>query len=387
MNTLIIFGEDWGKHPSSTQHIAKHIRGADKIVWINSVGMRAPKLSYKDAKRVIEKVLMMANATLFAPKRRLEDKRGTNCGLASQAKIHIINPVTLPWHNWGYANTFNKKQIENAIGPRCKNEKRTYWLSLPTAMSMIEPDEADALIYYCCDDFYALDGVDPAMTGRWEPQLVSRATMIFASSQALLDRMPSHKSHLLEHGVDFELFAKEVPKHHLLNTSRRVVGFYGSISNWLDYDLLFQLAKALDHCDFMFVGHALVDVSRLASLPNVYLVPAVAHHELPRFAQHWDVLLMPFVNNAQIQACNPLKLKEYLAAGRPIVSTDFPAVRPLGDLVSIAKGSAEYIELVANAVDLSDYLRNVLRTKQRQCVAKHDWSNKGAVVNYLLGFH
>ncbi|GEA10944.1 glycosyltransferase [Alteromonas sp. KUL49] len=380
MNKLVIFGEDWGSHPSSTQHLAKHLLQAHEIVWVNSVGMRAPSFSFKDVQRILQKAVMM-----FSKSSKSTESTASQCvNTDLNGKLRVINPFTLPWHNNLMVNKFNQRQINRAIGPAMPNEKRTYWLSLPTAMSMIDPTPQDTLVYYCCDDFHALDGVDQRMTAKWEPELIARADVILASSEKLLKKMPTEKSHLLEHGVDYSLFANRVTPHPILNTQRPIIGFYGSISSWVDTDLLYRLATEHPEYDIMLVGKVKTDVTSLVSLPNVVFVDAVNHAELPQFSQHWDVLVMPFKDNEQIRACNPLKLREYLAAGRPVVSTYFPAVDTYSHLVHIAQDATSFVTCVKNAVAFSDEQCKVLRHRQQESVAHHDWAQRALLANKLI---
>lgn len=376
MNKLIIFAEDWAAHPSSTQHLAKYLQYDNEIIWVNSVGMRAPAWSLKDMTRLLRKALMMGKSLITQPVAAAAPPR--------RDKLTVINPVCLPWHNIGWVNSINRWLINRALGKRQANERRTYWLTLPTAQSLLPLEHGDNLVYYCCDDFYALDGVDAQMIAKWEPKLIDKADLILATSKSLLQKFPKGKALLLEHGVDYQLFSQPVSRHPQLHGQRPMIGFYGSISAWLDVDLLTQLAERNPQWDLMLVGQIKTDVSKLQPLANVHFVNAVPHEHLPQFSQHWDVLLMPFKHNQQIEACNPLKLREYLAAGRPVVSTNFPAAQEYKDVVSIATTTDEFIAKVSAAVLLSDYLRTVLQGQQRDKVADQDWSNKAKQVSRWL---
>lgn len=373
MNRLIIFGEDWGQHPSSTQHLAKHLSTYEHITWVNSVGMRAPSINARDLKRVAQKL------TSFATKTRVISQPTTKV-----AAFEVLNPVVLPWHNNALVNRFNQRQIASLLGPRKAGERRVYWLSLPTAVSMIEIQPQDRVVYYCGDDFYALDGVDASMIKRWEPQLIKRADLILTASEPLLAKMPSEKSQLLEHGVDYALFSTKTQPHPRLNPTRPTVGFYGSISEWVNVDMLAKLATQRPEYDIMLVGEIKTDVAKLRAFNNVIFVDAVEHHQLPSFSQHWHALLMPFMLNAQIQACNPLKLREYLAAGQPIVSTYFPAVEQYSDLVNVIDSQQAFVDAVTNAVEQSEFLRDYTTRKQQERVVIHDWSQRAQCVRFHI---
>ncbi|WP_026374784.1 glycosyltransferase family protein [Aestuariibacter salexigens] len=368
MNRMIVFGEDWGRHPSSTQHLAKYLSQSKDITWVNSVGMRAPGLNRRDMKRVVDKAY-----TLIKPS-------GSNTDGHADINFNVINPAVLPWHNVAAVNAYNTRKVMRAIGPRKSGEKRIYWLSLPTAISMIEIEPEDRVIYYCGDDFMALDGVDRQMIAKWEPKLIARANIIFAASERLVKKMPADKTVLLEHGVDYSLFSTDCAPHPTIKRDRPTVGFYGSISEWVDVGLLTELAQKRREYDIMLVGAVKTDISSLRVLPNVHVISAVEHHQLPSFSQHWQALLIPFKHNQQIAACNPLKLREYLAAGQPIVSTSFPALEKYRDLVSIADDAHGFISAIDNAILHSESLRDQIKRNQRQRVAKHDWSQRACTV-------
>ena len=98
--------------------------------------------------------------------------------------------------------------------------------------------------------------------------------------------------------------------------------------------------------DFVLIGNIHVDVSRLEGCDNIHFLGPKPHEKLPAYIQHWDVSLLPFKRTPQIEACNPLKLKEYMAAGTAIVSTDFPAVNMFGDIISIADTADSFVRAI-----------------------------------------
>jgi len=102
--------------------------------------------------------------------------------------------------------------------------------------------------------------------------------------------------------------------------------------------------KKMPDWHFVFIGKPAIDISKLTDFYNVHMLGERAHHQLPSYSQHWTVSLLPFIDNAQIRSCNPLKLSEYLAAGRPIISTKFPAITPFRGLIQIANNSEDMVE-------------------------------------------
>ena len=118
-----------------------------------------------------------------------------------------------------------------------------------------------------------------------------------------------------------------------------------------------------------------MDMGDLPALPNVRLLGPRPHGELPRFSQHWGVSLLPFRDTAQIRACNPLKLREYLAAGSPIVSTLFPAMGAYADCLTVCENPPDLALAIERAQ--ADAARNGIR---RARVAAESWDARARAV-------
>jgi len=365
---FIVFGEDWAAHPSSTQHLIKEISQEHEVSWVNSVGMRTPKFSIKDMKRIFNKFI-----SLFSMRKKSE----------SSNEFTVYNAKILPWHQFSWVNKFNQYQIIKTISLLSSDNDESpiiYWISVPTAISMINVRTQDKVIYYCGDDFSGLDGVDYKLVSPFEKQLINIADIIYVVSDALKQKMPKNKTFLLRHGVDFNLFNTPANIDESLQKYRPTLGFYGSISNWLDLDLLKQLAVARPEYDLLLIGKSKVDLSELLALNNVSHIAAIKHNQLPNFSQHWQVALLPFVDNAQIRSCDPLKLKEYLAAGAPIVATNFPAVDKYKETILIANDVQGFIQRVDWAVNLSVSSGLIWRQNSSEQVKQDSWQQKAHYV-------
>ena len=366
---LIVFGEDWGKLPSSTQHLIKHIATERKVIWVNSIGLRKPKVTWHDLLRLTEKVFARWQATPDHPSSCVPEN------------MTVINPVTVPVPKWTLTRKlcqiFLKKQIV-PVTKRLQLQSPILWLSLPTAVDMVGHLNEEKVVYYCGDDFAGLAGVDHDIVSKREDELLHKADVIFVSSQALAEKLSSPKTFLIPHGVDFQLFAKPKMASELLPRGKPIAGFYGSISAWLDLSLLCEVIAVMPHWHFVFVGKVVVDVSRLTQFSNVFFYPEVPHHELPTFSQHWNVSILPFVDNAQIRACNPLKLREYLATGTPIISSDFPALAPYRHVINVIRTPQEMCEA------LNSVLLKARTTVQQRLVECEDWAVKAQQVMDIL---
>ena len=375
---FIVFGEDWQSHPSSTQHLFKQLAKQHQVIWINSIGMRKPTFRLIDVKRVFNKL-----KSLFLSKRSSPNAKTTDHSLNLDLTAHTL--AVLPWHDNLIVRLYNK-WIFNKKG-LIGDEPIVYWLSVPTAISLISPREQDKVIYYCGDDFSALAGVDHKMVAPFESELIKKADTIYVVSERLANKMPKSKVKMLSHGVDLALFTTQTAKaRELEQISKPIIGFYGSLNAWLDKALLLTLAKERPEYQLVLIGHLIEDFSELLKLDNVTHIKAVEHHRLASFSQHWQVSILPFVDNEQIRSCDPLKLKEYIATGTPIVTTRFAAVNPYRETILIADTHQGFIDRIDYAVSLSKSQNLNWRTNQSQQANNHSWQAKATLVCKQLRF-
>ncbi|MFY8285065.1 glycosyltransferase [Pseudoalteromonas sp. SSMSWG5] len=375
---FIVFGEDWQSHPSSTQHLFKQLAKQHQVIWINSIGMRKPTFRLIDLKRVFNKL-----KSLFLSKRSSPNAKTTDHSLNLDLTAHTL--AVLPWHDNLIVRLYNK-WIFNKKG-LIGDEPIVYWLSVPTAISLISPREQDKVIYYCGDDFSALAGVDHKMVAPFERELIKKADSIYVVSERLANKMPKSKVKMLSHGVDLALFTTQTAKaRELEQISKPIIGFYGSLNAWLDKALLLTIAKERPEYQLVLIGHLIEDFSELLKLDNVTHIKAVEHHRLASFSQHWQVSILPFVDNEQIRSCDPLKLKEYIATGTPIVTTRFAAVNPYRETILIADTHQGFIDRIDYAVSLSKSQNLNWRTNQSQQANNHSWQAKATLVCKQLRF-
>ena len=377
MHDLIVFGEDYGSLPSSTQHLINGLADERKVIWINSIGLRQPKLSLKDARRAFNKCFTRRNTELEqAYSQTNNGENGTN--------ITQVNLLTIPAPSSAMARKVARELMLRQLMPvleKAELNQPILWSSLPTAADLCGYLNEHAVVYYCGDDFSALAGVDHVTVSKHEEKMADKANLILTASDTLTEKFPSHKTRLLTHGVDQKLFstpaaiAPELAKLKQAN-QRPVAGFYGSISEWLDYPLLEEVTEALPEWDFVFIGPLATSNNPLPQRDNVHYLGPKAHNELPGFSQHWDVSMLPFRQNQQIAACSPLKLAEYVVAGRPIVTTPFPALGGYQTYVHCADNAGTFIQSLMTARNDSAIPAHALQHQS--------WDEKSRFLSWLM---
>ncbi len=378
----IVFGEDWGSHPSSTQHLFKRIAAEDEVIWINSLGLRSPKLNRHDFARAYRKgkAMLTSGAAIAKPVQQQN--------AAGQIEpSHLIDPKVIPFFGSQLVRQFNRYQLKKQICSLINDDQPTVlWISLPSAADLIGHCGEDFSIYYCGDDFASLAGVDHAVISRMEAQLAERCDLILTASTRLAEKFPMGKTRALEHGVDFDLFSQPTEKPEEFPMGK-TMGFYGQLADWVDIQLLKQISQRFPDWTLMLIGAVHTETQDLLQQPNVIWLDAIPHQQLAAYCQHWDIALLPFRECEQITHCNPLKLKEYLATGTEIVSLRFPAAERYQHLVHLADNAGHFIQLldqVVSAESLQPQQAASASEQRQQAVEPESWEHKTRVIRQLI---
>ncbi len=228
---------------------------------------------------------------------------------------------------------------------------------LPSAAPVVPRLPASLRVYYCVDEFSAFDGAGEAIR-TLEEALVDDSDLVVCTTEELArDKALRHSNvALVRHGVDVDHFAKAASPSTPIDVRvrglpRPVVAFMGLVADWVDQELLVAVARRFPQGTLLVIGRADVDTTLLAREPNVVMLGRRPYAELPGLLAGVDVGLCAFRENALTRAANPLKVREYLAAGLPVVSTPIPEVARLGiDACRVARGRDAFIAAVEEAL-------------------------------------
>jgi len=329
---FLVFGEDYNRHPSSTQHLINEIKKKYKVQWVNSIGMRKPKINKTDMFRIFEK--------LTDRKIRIYPEEDLN-----YSNIEIIKPLVYPLAENPLLIKLNQFIMKKTIHKK-KALKRIVWLTLPSAIDYLEVSDGDFIVYYCCDDFTALPGVDHKIVEKKEKELIEKSNLIFTTSKKLYKKFKSEKTIMLPHGVHdcfFNVNQKEIQKDNIR------LGFYGGIDTRLNYKLIEDLLFRNKKLKLEMIGHVDENIDKkFLENPRIKFHGALQHNELVKKIEEWDILLLPFLHNDYATHCNPLKLREYLATGKPVISTDIPAVHEYEGFLEIQEDCESWLRGINN---------------------------------------
>ena len=241
---------------------------------------------------------------------------------------------------------------------KARFESPIQWFYSPMAAPyFLDGIDAAATIYDCMDELAQFRFAPPSLRER-EQMLISRADLVFTGGYQLFQSKSRYHSnvHFYGCGVDAEHFSKarlaetEVPAE-VERLPRPVFGYFGVIDERLDYALLAQIAHEMPDASIVMVGpFAKVEQQSLPHLPNIHWLGQRAYTELPALVKSFDVCLMPFALNEATQYINPTKTLEYMAAGKPVVSTAVPDVlHHFTPIVDVAQTATQFIAAIQSA--------------------------------------
>jgi len=230
--------------------------------------------------------------------------------------------------------------------------KYIFWYYTPMALKF-SMDFKPVLVIYDCMDELAAFKFAPAELTELEKELFKRADLVFTGGYSLYEHKKQlhHNIYPLPSSIDKEHFALAKKPMADRDDQRGIphprFGFFGVIDERFDIDLIYQVAVQKPDWNFIFLGPIVkIDVESLPQRPNVYYLGSKTYDELPFYLAGWDIAIIPFVRNQFTQFISPTKTPEYLAAGKPVISTSIrDVVDPyaINGLVKVADTPAEFI--------------------------------------------
>ncbi len=345
---LLVFSDDWGRHPSSCQHLIGRLLDRYEVLWVNTIGTRVPRLDGITIRRGVEKLIS------WVWKGRTSTSRGTN------PNIRVLNPAMLPSFRSPFCRRWNKRLLWSQLGKAIREanrngRRRVIGIStLPYSADLIGCLPVDKWIYYCVDDWSQWPGMDAQPLAALEKELLNKADSVIVVSEALKERIlaiSQRQSTLLTHGFDKRFLltdsadksADEEWASLLGKYPGRKIVYWGLADERLDGPIMVSLANAFPEDSFVFVGPKAQPPEIINQQTNIFWYGTVSFEQLPAVAREADVLLMPYNDSPVTRQIQPLKMLEYLATGKPVIARDLPAMQNWRDCMDTARTADEFI--------------------------------------------
>jgi glycosyltransferase involved in cell wall biosynthesis len=311
-NILCFAGEDWWyHHPHSKNHILKRLARENRVLFVNSISLGLPALSNPD---FFLKIRRKLKSSLRWLKRVPEG-------------LHVMTPFALPLYSSPRARALNARlvawQIRAALR-LCGMCDPVVWVAIPSAVDVVEQLRPKLVLYQVSDKYDSNE--DSALAReiirQFDRRLTNMAAVVMYSGRKLYEESEVASRIFLEQAVDFEHFATEAPEAtpEVADLPAPVLGYLGGMDYVMDVPLIAEVARRRPDWHWLLVGWRsnLVRVSA----PNVHFAGPKPYAELPRYIKKFDVCVLPWKQaHSFIEYGSAIKMREYLATGKPVVSS------------------------------------------------------------------
>ncbi len=373
---------DWWYHNRGHSSVRMATRIAKRIptVWINSIGMRIP----------------VPGKTEIAWSRYWRKINSLTKGLRrdSESGMYIYSPLFVPIYSPFFLK-FNGWLLSLQVKILCwrlKIKHPSAIVSMPTFTPTVERRKWRKLVFERCDDFTTLPEANKDQIWALEKRLLEISDAAVYVHEGLMKREIGlvKESVLVGHGVDYDQFVAARPikgarvpiPESMRDLPKPIIGFYGGLDEFrMDGELMIKIARHIHPGTLLLIGPKQMDLSRVLAEKNVKHINQLSPKDLATHAAHFDVGIIPFIQNEFNRMCNPIKLKEYLALGYPTVVMKLPAFQPYQSMIYTANSYDEFLAQIDKALKEND---SSIIEKRRAAVAGSSWDKVAERVAKLL---
>jgi len=346
MDIILLSTADWD-NPfwTNKQHTAKVLGEMGfHVFYIDSLGLRAPSLKKKDFNRIINKIKKI----FLAPK--LKSKN-----------VWVWSPILIPWQKFNLVRKINRKVLNFLLRFWLRQRKinlEVLWTYNPLSLELLDTEKFDVLVYHCVDDIKAQPGMPIDIIAKAEQELTTLADIVFVTSVHLYETrvLWNKNTFYYPNVVDYDHFSKalkfyELPKD-IADIPHPRIGFIGALSGYkVDFHLIRYISDSRPDWEIVLIGEIgegdpLTDPELISGRPNIHLIGPKLYKDLPAYLSGIDVAILPNTLNDYTRSMFPMKFFEYLAAGRPVVSVDLPALQDYKGYGYFAKSYDDFIEAI-----------------------------------------
>ncbi|MFQ5823663.1 MAG: glycosyltransferase [bacterium] len=353
------------------KQFAKH----NRVMFVNSIGIRFPSLTDQAFfYRLFNKIKSLTRWAKWA-----------------QTNLLILSPIIIPLYKYVSIKYINRYLLLLQLKIAMKFfhfQEPILYIVLPTAVEIMGRLHEKLTIYHCVDKFEAYNGV-PDSVREMEKRLIKNADLVFYPNRKLFEERCelNPRSFHVAHAVDYHHFSLAMSEQTAISEDIQkikspIIGYFGAIEYFIDQELLTYLAKQEPHWSFVLIGRVNVEMNLLIKFKNVHFLGKRNYNVLPKYAKAFDVCIIPWITNHDFDFHrSPIKLREYLSTGKPIVSVSFPEVHFFKDVVYIAQDKFEFHQYLRMAIHEKDEFKRMQRLNK---VRNTSWKRKAEEISSLI---
>ncbi len=383
---VIISSIDWNTQRQVIHELSEQLSKDKKnrILFIENTGVRS--LSFKkDFNRILNRLKFWFGST------KGFTKKNTN--------ITIYTPLFFPFFIYSKVSLWiNSIIITNLVMYWLKFNNYKYpivisFLSTPLAQSIIKNINPKSTIFYCIDNM-SESSASANKLKNWENKFFKNSDLVMCTSKEILSNAKklNKNSFYAPSGVDFEKFEKtfldqSTKKPHDLPEKGKIIGFIGGLRKILNKDLIYRLCDEIDDVTIVLIGPTFDDF-KLEKRKNLLILGSKNHNEIPLYVKYFDAGIIPYLKNKFTDSIYPTKINEYLAMGKPVISSNIKEVENFNldhqNIIKISKNNDEFIKNIKQTIkDSSDIDKNLFI----ETAKKNSWNNRFKIISSGLEKH
>ena len=384
---ILISSIEWDFNWQGHQEIAlRFARAGNRVLYVENMGVRSPGL--RDARRVAQRFSHWAGSLLDGGVRQVAPS------------LYVCSPLILPPFGSKLRHGLNRRALLPLVRRTVKRlgfDPEVIWTFLPTdtvaSLVRMLRTPRSVVVYYCIADFAELAPRRGDIL-KSERTVIEMSDLVFAQCAELADhcaRADGREVEIFPFGVNLDLFTKAnghrngarangagAAAAELLSAlPRPVIGYVGGIHRFFDAALLAAMARARPRWSWVLVGPVQTPPGELRQLPNVHFVGPKAHEELPDYIRGFDVGIVPYLSNDYTATVVPTKINEYLAMGKPVVSSDLPQVSTFNGehrvLITSPNRAPEFVASIERALGSPAAAEKAAVRRRKKVAALNDW--------------
>lgn len=345
----------------------------NRVLYVESVGLRTPTWAPQDRSRIARRLAHYL--------------RGPRVWTRNP-NLYVLSPFLIPYYQSEAVRNLNAKlllrQVQN-VRHQLDMHHPILWSYVPNAYALVGHIQEKMVVYHCVDDLASVAGVPKDAVSQMEQRFIRKADAIFTTSQKLFESRQQFNPHTyyFSNVADAAHFGKALGNETVLPRALKAIhppiaGYVGAMDAYkVDFNLLAEVAKLLPDWAFVLIGpigqgQPSTSLGELGALSNVHLLGHVPYEEIPAYLKGFDVALIPHLLSDYTSSSFPMKLYEYLAAGRPVVATPLSAIQHV-DLVSFARTPKEFASAIVAARRDNSRAAEITRAREAQ---QHTWESR-----------
>ncbi len=382
-NIICFSSVDWTSYQTSKIYLMKIMSRRNRVLYVETLGSKTPGLYKSHLYRMARRIFRWLKGPT----------RPSDAGPVND--ILIYSPLIIPIHNSRFIRKMNFYILRwtfRRLIKRLNFRNPILWFYLPTAADLIGQLGEAFSLYHCVDDWLTYPGYRNSNFEDLERKLFKDSDAVFISNRLLFDKKKvlNKNTYYLPHAVEFEHYQKIFSADEPLPTdmaslSRPIIAMVGEVAGWVNWDFLKYAAESNPKWSIAMLGPVGYDANlrEVKDISNIYFLGYKEYSQLPNYYRAIDVCVVSFNLDEHIKYCTPTRFYEHLAAGKPIVSTDFPTAREFPEEhVKLARTKEEFVELIKSSLDENS---EELERERMELARANTWAHRAEYISDIIG--